>query len=150
MPLEISIDARKEVLSRFKKAAKDAYPKEIYAYLLGQDAGTYYLIEDLYFPEKVIESTTKNAVYMQDWWPSEVKEYAKENDLSILGDIHSHPRNFKKWKGLMSEVTPSEGDYVDGWHGLCGICAVIQTRGGSLRSKIAFYGPTSKITLREI
>lgn len=150
MPVTIRIEAKKKALARFKSAARNAYPKETLAYLIGEKLGDLILIEDVYFPEKVDLASTNNAVYYQNWWPEEALEYARDHDLEVVGDIHTHPRKFKKWKGLCSEVTPSEGDYIDGWEGICGICIVTQLKNGSLRTKVAFYGPTAKVELTEV
>lgn len=150
MPVPIRIEIKKKAISQFKKAAKEAFPKETLAYLIGEHVGDLVIIEEVYFPEKVNEASSKNAVYYQEWWPKEAKEYASDNGSNVVGDIHSHPRRFKLWKGLTTEITPSQGDYVDGWSGICGICVVSELKSGKLRAGIKFYGPTSKVIVREI
>jgi hypothetical protein len=146
----LRIEVRKKALDNFKRRAKLAYPKEILAYLIGEKLGDLYLVEDMYFPEMVELACAKDAVYYQDWWPEEAKEYAKDHHLEVIGDIHTHPRKFKKWKGLTSEVTPSEGDYVNGWNGICGICAVTELKSKRLKATVAFYGPTPRVEFKEV
>lgn len=143
--LPIKVEVSRRLLDRFKRAAKAAFPCETFAYLIGQNAGSLQIVEDLYFPEGVERNCTTNAVWSEEHWLAEATTYARDEDAAVIGDIHSHPRTFARWGGQLSECTPSAGDHAIGWHGLCGICVVSEQQDGRLKAAARFYGPSPQI-----
>lgn len=147
--LPVTVEISGKLLRQFKAAAKKAFPNETLAYLLGQDAGTSVSIDEFWFPEDVAKYATPGAVMIADHWEAQVKEYAREREHTVLGDIHSHPYNYLPGRRFLpTDCAPSEGDYADPWKGLCGICRVTQSKNGALRSSIRFWGPAVPVEMR--
>jgi hypothetical protein len=142
-PLRIEVSRR--VIERFKRAAREAFPRETFAFLVGQDAGDLVIVEDLFIPEDVAEWCTRGAVYAPPQWEIEARIAAAEDGAKVVGDIHSHPRPYEVWRGQLTERTPSEGDHAIGWRGICGICVVSETRNKKRRASVRFYGPAWKV-----
>jgi len=138
----LRVEIPRRVLESFKRAAKKAFPREAFAYLIGQDAGDLLIIEDLYFPTDQGRYAGETGITVPPHWEPEARAHAKEQDATLVGDIHSHPRRFSQWKGQLSERTPSEGDHAQGWRGLCGICVIAEQSDGRLRASIRFFGPS--------
>lgn len=142
----VRIEYSSKLIRKFQAAARAAYPRETFAYLLGHALGDLYVIEDIWIPPDVGNHTTRVAVFIQDSWLTDAAEFAKEEELSVIGDIHSHPRPFKVWRGQLSEVTPSAGDHATGWgNGICGICVVTELKSGKLRTRVKFYPPVYRV-----
>jgi len=138
----INVEYPREVIGRFRAAARKAFPYETFAYLLGHALGTVYMVEDIWIPPDVAAHATKSSVTVPHSWLLEAREAAKDEDLRVIGDIHSHPRTFRQWGGMVREVTPSAGDHAQGWpDGICGICVVTQQVNGQLTTRVKFYGP---------
>ena len=145
--MDLLIKCPRFVLHRFKRQAKAAYPYETYALLLGHKSKGIYLIEELYTPPDVADHCTEDYVEMQDHWMHVAMELAREEGWVVLGDSHSHPRQYKSWKGMLKENTPSKGDFECGWGGLGAICAVAEQKDGRLRASVAFYGPMPTVSV---
>lgn len=150
MPVTLRIEIRKKAVAKFKKAAKEAFPKETLAYLIGEAVADLVMIEDVYFPEKVNESATDSYVHYQSWWPQEAYQHARDNDYEVLGDIHTHPMKYNEHYPWENEPIPSEGDLKTGWNGIRGICAVTETKAKRLVARIRFYGPIRKVEVTEV
>lgn len=133
------------MLAEFRKAAKLAFPREAFAYLLGRDAGTLVEIEELYFPEDVAEHATHSSVDVQHHWELDAKTHASDSGLSIVGDLHSHPYNYLQTDGVRQDCVPSESDHESRCCGIVGICVVTEQRSGQLRSTIKFWPPMTQI-----
>ncbi len=92
------VKVKKSQLDRFRLVARNTYPNEVLAYLIG----------DILSPEEIvinsIEYTKKHAVQntntaqwtMAEYRRVEAKAIAK--DLRVVGDIHSHPQ----WDAVLS------------------------------------------------
>jgi proteasome lid subunit RPN8/RPN11 len=91
----------KRIRRELSAVAKAAYPNEIFAFLLGNITNDAYEIQKLYFPEAV-ESKGKVSIELPQAI-SEAMEEAAEDNLYLLGDIHSHP-------GFI-DASPSEHDW---------------------------------------
>ncbi len=138
---KIRIEIPRAVKAKFRRKAREAFPKETYAYLFGRRAGGLYIVEDLWVPPDVEKHCTKSFVFIQEHWEVAAYEEAKEEGLEVIGDIHSHPQAFKIWNGSEAENVPSIGDHREGWSGICGICLVSEKHDGKLRTKVDFYSP---------
>ena len=108
-PLRVRLCPRVE--RRFKTLAKDHFPKEAYAYLLGRDGVRSVDVTDLWIPSDLDVYTTQYEVAPPPMWSEEVTDYAKEHELDILGSIHSHPWSQKELLGrYRPDHAPSEQD----------------------------------------
>lgn len=137
----ITVRVTRTVVLEFKKAAREAFPCETFAYLLGRDAGTLVEVEELFFPMDVDEWCTENGVHISPGWLPAAKKEAAHSGLKVVGDIHSHP--FKHWElgSVLPECAPSEQDLDGGQHHITGICRVREFRGGRKVASIRFWGP---------
>ena len=140
---EIHLEIPSRVAEEFKTAAKRAWPREAFAYLLGQDAGSEIAVEELYFPDGVDQHCTEDAVYAPPHWEIEARLYAQEAGLSVVGDIHSHPRRYSMWFGSRSDRAPSENDHESGWRGIAGVCVVTEQKSGRLYARAPKFYSTS-------
>jgi len=140
-PLRLQIPAR--IIRQFKKLAKEHFPREAYAFVLGKETSTTLKVEELWVPPDLATYSTPASVSLPRHWAEEVWEYTQENDLDPLGDIHSHP--FKQQEYLFAtgrpEAVPSEADFRTWTTGVNGICVVVEGKTGKLRSHIRFWGP---------
>lgn len=134
--LPITFEVPRRISEEFKRAAKRAFPKETFAYLVGQDAGTQLVVEELYFPEGVEQHCTEESVEVQPHWLVEAQAHAREHELTVIGDIHSHPFPHG-WEH--ADRSPSESDIDRAWSSVYGICLVRQDKTGRLRASIRFY-----------
>lgn len=132
--LPIRIAAPKGVLQKFVKRAKKDFPNEVYAYVLGHDAGTNVEIVEFYFPPQKAE--TGSVQPLEDY--AAAAEYAAEHDLQLLGDIHSHPYVAEEGETLTRAILPSIYDYP--YKGICGICGIVEKK-GRLLARVQFWGP---------
>src|SRR4051794_40876151 len=62
----IQIEIPNQVIRQFKRQAKDAFPRETLAYLIGRDAGTVVEIESLFIPDGLDAHCTPASVVVQD------------------------------------------------------------------------------------
>jgi proteasome lid subunit RPN8/RPN11 len=78
----------------FCKKAKAHYPNETFAYLIGKQVHKGLIeVHLFYYPE--LDVSTPGAV---ETIPFDIDSYAKEKDMQVVGDIHSHP----DWPPVMS------------------------------------------------
>jgi proteasome lid subunit RPN8/RPN11 len=81
----------KSLAGEFKRAAKNIFPVESYAILLGKVAKNgVYRVTELYFPPDAPRFSTDEIVNIQDSWWKDARLLARERKLSLLGDVHSH------------------------------------------------------------
>ncbi len=133
----------KKLIKQFKDQAKEAFPKETIAYLCGSLEHNIIQVEELWVPDNVLKHCTKDSIWVQPQWAIEAIEYAKDNDLVIIGDCHSHPCSYKY--NYSVSHWPSEADIVSrgmAWQQITGICVVREAPSGRLSSSIKFWGPT--------
>ncbi len=143
----ITVEVSRPLLERFKREAKTAFPRETFAYLLGQDAGDQVHIEDLWFPEDVHVHSSEDMVDVQPHWEFEAGAHAREEGLEVVGDIHSHPFRRRETQGTVPGREPSEGDLERGVRRLTGICTVVESKRG-LRASIRFWWVPTRVRLR--
>jgi len=136
----------KNLATEFRRASKNAFPKEEFAILLGdiKENGEV-IVEDLFFPPGREEKTGADKVEVLDKWYFWAVKIAQERKLLVVGDIHSHPyaREFPVRVGM----EPSEHDFENArvvQSKICksfscfGICKVLETRSG-LRTYYKFW-----------
>ena len=146
----IQLEVQKSVVEKFKRAAKEAFPLETFAYLLGRDAGTSVEIEDIFIPNNVLECVTTTSVLIDDSWLPAARKEARDLGLTVVGDIHSHPFRYGEEGDLRLHSAPSAIDMENGLKGINGICAVVQSKSGRLRSRVTFWGPMCEVRERLI
>lgn len=138
----ITVEVSRSLVDQFKAVAKEHFPREAFAYLLGRDAGTLIEIEDLFVPEDLDKHCSDMGFEIQDSWTLAAKAAAKEQGLVIVGDIHSHPFRNGEWsRRFKPEPTPSVEDIDAGLHCVNAICLVLECKTGRLRSSVRFWGP---------
>jgi len=121
------------------------FPLEAFGFLLGLDAGTNAEIVDIWFPEDIEKYSTRVSVQPQYSWLVEALEHAHAQDLTILGDWHSHPYKKTDWAPEMDEsVGPSPSD-LKGQRTLAGITAIHETPKGRKFAKTHFWGPIARV-----
>lgn len=143
------LDCPKKIINEFKTLAKDAFPKETIAFLCGTIEYDLITIEELWVPENVLKYCTKDTITLQPTWSTDAIDYAKDNDLVIVGDIHSHPVSYHYSYAV--STLPSEQDIESrglAWQQISGICAVRQSKLGRLTSTVKFWGPTVPLNVR--
>ncbi len=138
----IRIEIPNQVIRQFKKQAKDAFPRETFAYLIGRDAGTVVEIEGLFIPDGLDAHCTPASVVLQPHWRVEALEHAQEDGCEVVGDIHSHPFQFKSWCGTSPGRIQSEGDLdcTAGELSIYGIRSVGESKSGRIRPSHRFWG----------
>jgi hypothetical protein len=130
---------------RWHAEARRQWPLEAFAYLLGTRDAWGFSVEDLWIPPATHLEASEAGIYTPRRWLHEAYRIADEEGLTVLGDIHTHPRRFKAYGGSLSEATPSEGDYATGWSGLCGITNASEQRDGRIKCRTRFYGPIARL-----
>lgn len=93
-------------------AARDAFPNEEFAILLGKRLKNKdYQIKYLFFPPN--RSDTEDPVYVntQNIWYEAAEKLAKQFKLEVLGDIHTHCYDSSKVVGVPG-AHPSEIDWI--------------------------------------
>ena len=137
----IRVEVPRRIINEFKAAAKEAFPRETFAYLLGRDAGTVVEIEELFFPMDVDEWCSENGVMISDEWLPAARSEGAHHGLVVVGDIHSHPFRHKELGKVIPGCVPSEIDLEGGSPHISGICAVRELRTGRKISSVRFWGP---------
>jgi proteasome lid subunit RPN8/RPN11 len=92
----------------------------------------FYRVEDIWVPEDLQGQCTKTNVFLKDeWWTLAAREAALK-DLSVIGDIHSHPARYKG----RPDCAPSEDDWHNNLpgHFIHGVCVVQKLANGNLRA----------------
>lgn len=137
----IKVRVPRRLVGDFKLVAKEYFPREAFAYLLGRDAGTLVEVEELFVPEDLDKWVTEVSVELSPGWLVAAKRAAKDLGLTVVGDIHSHPFRYCELQGLKPEHTPSEVDIDCGLKQIHGICRVLEASTGKLRATTRFWGP---------
>ena len=132
----MTIVTPKKLRNELSAVAKAAYPNEIFAFLLGEKIGETYNIQKLYFPQS--KSSTKEVCFELYTAIQEAFEEAGEDNLTILGDVHSHPGFF--------DASPSEHDWDNNKifeefyikSPITGILAIFASK-GKLRTRLRYW-----------
>ncbi len=144
-----SLYISKKLIKQFKDECKEAFPKETLTYLCGDLEQNIITIEELWSPPDVLKYATKDSILLQPSWSVDAIDYAKENDLIVCGDAHSHPVSYKY--NYSVSHWPSEADIVSrglAWQQITGICVVREGPSGRLSSSVKFWGPTVPLDVR--
>jgi proteasome lid subunit RPN8/RPN11 len=129
----IRVTCPRRIITDFKRGAKAAYPRELYAVLFGAINGNSVRISDVWYPhdgDKLVGET--DYLFHRKQWLEEAIAIADSEGLVIVADMHSHP-------GINTRE-PSESDWdgsPDGW--VQGICAVYKGETGRKRAAVRFW-----------
>lgn len=138
---KIQVHVSRSIINEFKKAAKESFPNETFAFLLGRDAGTIVEIEELFIPMDVDEWCDANSVTMSDDWLPAARKHASSIGLKVVGDIHSHPYKYGEIGKIIPDCSPSEDDIDCGLPHINAVCYVRETKNSRLVSQVRFWGP---------
>jgi proteasome lid subunit RPN8/RPN11 len=94
-------------MAYFRRKARQCYPNEILAYLIGRQVNRG-LIEVHYLYHPKLEHSSSIALKEADGEGYKAEQFAKDKSLVVVGDVHTHP----DWPPVMSET-----DHHD--HKLC-------------------------------
>lgn len=138
----ISLTVPKKLVEQFKKKAREQFPVELYAVLIGHDYCDKIEVLDFYYPNF---KANRFFIWCDGVGYLDAEEHASEVGLSIVGDIHSHCFD-SKYGGDHSK---SERDHAWG-HKLRvqGICRVIEHAKKRRRATVKFWGPTTPVDFR--
>lgn len=125
--------------NEFRRRAREAFPKETVACLLGTATSRYVRITDLWIPEDM--QGDRGYVIFDD---SDAKNVARDLGLLHLGDIHSHCWPWPKMKNVV-DASPSEDDLAQPGVKLQAICAVTQSAKGRLSTRIRVWPPVKHL-----
>lgn len=133
----VEVVTPKQVIDQFKEAAKEAYPLETIAYLIGYVQGSKCTVTSLYF-SKSNKGCTKVGINTHGNCKVAAKKLAASQNQMVVGDIHSHPYN-----SVMTDLAPSTTDWLNQERDLhlMGICVVYPLKNGSKRAHVRFWGP---------
>jgi len=119
---------------QFIKAAKLAFPREEFCFLLGRrDENGIFTVAELYFPPGRENSSTVDYVEPDVEWFRWAREIGFQKGLIILGDLHSHCYDANK-EGV-ADTSPSEQDFqymeaikddAEHYYSIMGICRVVK------------------------
>lgn len=134
---DITVVIPQKIRKDLSNIAKADYPNEVFAFILGEVSGDDYRIQKLYFPEA--KATPVSIHFKIGPELVEALEEAAEDNLKILGDVHSHP-------GFV-EACPSEHDWINckefkDFYIKCpimGILGVFPGKSGKLRTRLKFW-----------
>ena len=147
--VKITVECPEAIIARIKQLSRGAFPKEVYAYLLGTRVNsTVYVIEDLFLPTDPNRyAKTHKTGSFPDSAFVEGMEAAEEFGGKLIGDFHSHPYTRKEILAGRSQQPPifpdcalSEDDYhPPTWERISAICLVTETKDGRLRCRVRFW-----------
>jgi len=142
--LGVEVPARIE--ARFRKLAREAFPWETIAYVLGFQRDNFILVEDLWVPPDAARYShrrgTRAWIETPDHWIEEAAEQATEDERQLLGDIHSHPYPYHLCGSFRADSVQSEGDLETTWGLIHAVCSVNESKRGRLATRIKWWGPT--------
>lgn len=137
---------------RFRQQAREAFPKETLAYLMGHDYGNRMEVVDLWVPPADLTKATSYYIDLAEHIDWEAAEYAKSEGLQLLGDIHTHPWthsevDLRRRIRFSSPISPSASDWdrLEGVRWLMGICLIEQMANQRLRCQFRYWGPITQI-----
>lgn len=146
------LDCPKKILTEFKLQAKSAFPKETIAFLCGTIEYDLLTIQELWVPDNVLKYCDHNTVNIKSEWAVQAIDYAEENDLVVIGTIHSHPftkEELEFYSGTGKHQSEADIDSCGlAWQQISGICVVRESKSGRLTSGIRFWGPTVPLNVK--
>lgn len=136
----------KRLQRQWHNECRKGWPFERFAYLIGHRADLIE-IEHLYIPADVAAHAGRKYVQTPSRWYFAALDEAAQEAAQVVGDIHSHPRSYRNWRGTTADATPSEGDFAAGWIGICGITVASEQRSGRIKCRTRFYPPAERVQI---
>jgi len=153
----LRLDMPRRLEREFKRQAKAVFPRECYGILLGTVAGDSVVVDEIWIPpvEELRAFATPTEVTTEGVtkWYLDAIERAREEDLTIVGDVHSHPYPWSTYGGQNKDRTQSESDLESQEFSnplVCGICTISEQarEGGRLRASFRWWGRTISLETR--
>ena len=133
------VRVKKGALNYFRKQARESFPFEILAYLVGRVISVDEVeITDFVYTDKYHTQTKGEVRWFQEDF-DKVKEKFEADGKRILGDCHSHP----SWDAVMSKAD-YDGAITESLF-ICGICSTYRGK-----TRIRFWVPTSSLPCKII
>jgi len=128
------VKVKRGALNHFRKLAREAFPLEIQAVLVGKiiSVNEVEIVKFVYAKEYATQTGGSVQWYQAEF--DKVKEQAAKMDLRVVGDIHTHP----SWDAVMSK-----SDYeacITEQLSICGIVSVLKNK-----TRVRFWVPTSSL-----
>lgn len=136
------------LIKEFHKQAKEHFPFEHFAFLLGSGENGAITINELFFPSDVEKYCRPSHVLVQAAWYKEARKYCKKTGLSIVADYHSHPYSSKERLLFKPDASPSELDYETIAGQVMAICLITECKDGRLRARTEFFGPMPQVKVK--
>ena len=126
-------------LNHFRKKAREAYPLEIQAYLLGKvvNIDEVEITKFIYTKDYALQTNGSVCWYQDEL--DKVRQEAISTEQVLIGDIHSHPA----WDSVMS---PS--DQISAVVENLAICGIVSVNNN--RTRIRFWTPNSALPCKII
>lgn len=127
--------------------AKARFPREMFAYLLGNIAGDLITIDDIWTPEDLEKYADDTSVEPPPDWLLDAQEQAHDDGLMVVGWAHSHPYRYAEgWTA--KDHSQSENDLDCGI--LLPVSAVVLVQDVGkikrrLRASVRFWGPLTRL-----
>jgi hypothetical protein len=136
------------LVQKFKAKAKAIFPLEQYAVVLGHTVAGVIQLTEFVYPEF---KSTDSQIFLQPVVLAEIAEYAKEHDLRVYGDIHSHCYEEEySIAGYKMDRARSEADhYYAPLFTIQGIC-VITKHNDKMKASVKWWGPTIPVQLAQL
>lgn len=136
-PIQLAVPEK--LVREFKAKAKELFPREKYALVLGELGDQAQLkVAEFYYPR--LKSNARN-VFLEPEVLAEANEYAKEHDMQVLGDIHSHCYDSEFVSHGGTDRARSEADhYYAPLFIVQGICVVTKYP-KVVRASVKWWGP---------
>lgn len=126
------------------------FPNEAWGLLVGQVVGWSVHVDGLWLPPE--EEVRKGGcfkpaeIFVRPEWLVDAREHAKEEELSVVGDFHSHP--YVYGEGRVDPVQSAYDLDCADRHLIFGIVNVEETKTKRLRTRCRWWGPSVKVSVR--
>lgn len=133
------VKVKRGALNHFRKLAREAFPLEIQAILIGRiiSVNEVEIVKFVYAKRYATQERGTVQWYQEDF--DKVKEQAAKMDLRVVGDIHSHP----SWDAVMSK-----SDYEACITEQLSVCGIVSINKG--KTRVRFWVPTSSLNCKII
>lgn len=102
----------KHHLAYFRRKARNSYPNEIAALLVGRTVGAMTEVHYFFYP--VLDKSDNCSVELNVDSCLEAEEYANDQNLRIIGMIHSHPDCLPIMSSTDHNTHVRDGDVISG------------------------------------
>jgi proteasome lid subunit RPN8/RPN11 len=134
----MTVHVSRRLLDHFRREAKQAYPKEAYAILIGKIRGDQVSVTQLFIPDNQRAKATPDQIEVAASWREEAYHLANAAGEQVLGDLHSHTPTctLSRWRG---DSAPSEGDWKCASEYIHAICTIYKYPTGRMVARITFW-----------